>query len=232
SDWVWGVSTGTMGLVHGVTPTGTINDQSKGIEIELTGQVTKNWNISANASKQTAEQVALGSSISNFINAQWAMYQSPAGDLRLWWGSDLTLRQYYKANIYSTFQFLEGSNGTMVPEMSPWRCNIVTNYTFDHGFMKGSNVGLGYRWQQGQILGYGLLADYSNLDVNKPIWGPSIDAIDLWAGYEFKLSNKLHWRIQLNVQNVGQKAHLLPVSVEPNGSPALERIMEGQTWFV
>jgi outer membrane receptor protein involved in Fe transport len=232
SDWIWGVSNGNQGLVHGVVPTGTIDDQSKGVEIELTGQVTKNWNISANASKQTAEQTSLGASISNFINDQYAMYQSPAGDLRLWWATDMTLRQYYQANIYATYQFLQGSNGTLVPEMSPWRCNIVTNYSFDHGFVKGANVGLGYRWQQGQIIGYGLLPDYSNLDVNKPIWGKSVDALDLWAGYERKLGPKLRWRIQLNVQNFMGKAHLMPVSVEPDGTPALQRIVEGQTWFV
>jgi len=229
--WIWGVPNDS-GQVHGAYPTGSIDDQSKGVEIELTGQVTKNWNISANASKQTAEQTSIGPALANFINAQYAMYQSPAGDLRLWAAGDMTLRQYYLANIYSTFQFLEGSNGTYVPEMSPWRCNIVTNYAFDHSFLKGANVGLGYRWQQGQILGYRLLPDYSNLDVNKPIWGSSQDYVDLWAGYEFKLTNKLRWRIQLNVQNVGQKAHLEPVSVEPDGSPALQRIMEGQTWFV
>lgn len=232
SDWPWGVPNGNSGLVHGVVPTGTINDESKGVEIELAGQITKNWNVSANASKTNAEQTSLGASISSFINSQYAMYESPAGDLRLWWASDMTLLQYYKANIYSTYQFLQGANNTFISETSPWRFNFVTNYKFDHGFMKGANFGLGYRWQQGQILGYHLLPDYSNLDVTKPIWGSAIGEGDLWAGYDLKLTGKVHWRIQLNVQNVLGKTHLEPVSVEPDGSPALERIVQGQTWFI
>jgi hypothetical protein len=109
---------------------------------------------------------------------------------------------------------------------------MVTNYAFDHGLLKGANVGLGYRWQQGVILGYGLRSDYSNLDINKPIWGKNTYAVDLWAGYERKLSKKFNWRIQLNIRNFDSKAHLEPLSVEPDGTPALLRIVEGQTWFL
>jgi hypothetical protein len=232
SQWIWGVSTGNGGSVHGSVPTGTIDNQSKGIEFELTGQVANNWNVSVNASKQTAQQIALGSSLTQFISGQYAKFQSPAGDLRLWWGSDMTLRQYYQANIYSTYQFLQAGNGRMVPEMAPWRFNLVTNYSLTRGPLKGANVGLGYRWQDGVILGYGLKSDYSNLDINKPIWGKSKYAVDLWAGYDFKLFNKVKWRIQLNVRGFDSKAHLETLSVEPDGSPALRRIVEGQTWML
>lgn len=232
TQWIWGTSVGNGGLANGTYPTGTIDDQSKGVELELTGQVTKNWNVSVNASKQTADQIALGQALVQFVEAQYAKFQSPAGDLRLWSGGDMNLRQYYQANIYATFQFLQGGNGRLVPEMAPWRFNAVTDYAFDRGLLKGFNVGLGYRWQQGAILGYGLNADYSNLDIDKPFWGKSTDAVDLWIGYEHKLSSKVNWRIQLNMRSVGTKAHLEPVSVEPDGTPALERIVEGQTWFL
>ena len=230
ADFIWGVSNGNNGLIHGSVPTGTIDDESKGVEIELTGQVAKNWNVSINASKQTAEQVSIGSALSQFMASEYAMYQTAAGDLRMWWGNDQTIRSVFQSSIYGTYQFLQGSNGRLVPEMAPWRLNAVTNYAFDRGLLKGVNVGLGYRWQQGVILGYKLKADFSNLDVDQPYWGKSTYAVDLWAGYEHKLSSKLTWRIQLNVRGVDSKAHLEPVSVEPDGTPALQRIVEGQTW--
>jgi len=118
----------------------------------------------------------------------------------------------------------------MVPEMSPWRANAVTNYTFKKGAFRGINVGGAYRWQQGEILGYGMLPDGSNLNVNQPYWGPSISNVDLWIGYGHKLTRDVNWHIQLNVRSVGQNPHLEPISAEPDGSWAQYRINEGQSW--
>jgi hypothetical protein len=118
----------------------------------------------------------------------------------------------------------------MVAEMSPWRFNGVTNYSFRHGLLKGVNVGGGVRWQQGVILGYLLNDAKDNLDINRPVWGKSTYAVDFWAGYEHKLSPKIDWRIQLNLRGVDSKAHLETISIEPDGSPANFRIVDGQTW--
>jgi outer membrane receptor protein involved in Fe transport len=227
-----GLNSSGGGMINGLWPTGTVNNESKGMEYELVGQLTKNWNVSLNSSKQHAAQTALGADLVNFIEAQHAKFQSPAGDLREWWAGDMTLREYYNASVWAAYQFQKGTNGKMVSEMSPWRFNAVTSYMFDHGFLKGTNVGLGYRWQQGMILGYALLADGSNLDVNKPYWGKSQDSVDLWVGYGHKLTDKIAWHIQLNLRSVGQKVRLIPISVEPDGTYAGRRIEEGQTWFV
>ncbi len=227
---VGGVQPSGGGRINGSWPTGTVDNESKGVEFEVTGQPTKNWNLSLNASKTKASQTALGASLVNFIEGQYAKYQSPAGDLRLWWGGGDTFRKTYNTNIWSAYQFQLQTNGKMVPEMSPWRFNLVTNYNFDRGLLKGLNIGLGYRWQDGVILGYALNAAQDNLDVEKPYWGKSQDAVDLWAGYERKVSQKITWRIQLNLRNVGDSAHLQPISVQPDGSPAGFRIEEGMTW--
>ena len=120
----------------------------------------------------------------------------------------------------------------MVAEMSPWRANLVTNYMFKDGVMRGLNVGGGYRWQQGVILGYGLNDAMDNMDVDRPYWGDDQDSFDLWVGYQRDLTDKINWRVQLNIRNVGEDPHLIPISVQPNGDPANFRIQEGQTWFL
>ncbi|MFA5262881.1 MAG: TonB-dependent receptor plug domain-containing protein [Opitutaceae bacterium] len=223
---------GTKGRVNGLYPTGTIDDESKGIEFELNGQILKNWNVSINASKQHAAQISLGDAFVNYVEKMHNKYATPAGDIRLWAAGDRTIRQYYEQNIYAPYLFMKDTSGRLVPEMSPWRFNAVTNYSFNQGMLKGFNVGLGYRWQQGVILGYGVKSDYSNLDVDKPIWGKSTFAVDMWAGYERKLTNKINWRVQLNVRNVGSDTHLEALSVEPDGSVASARIVQGQTWYL
>lgn len=231
----WKVSNGNWEIggnqtINGVPPTGSVDNVSKGVELELTGQLSKNWNIAINASKQTASQTALGAKFVAFVEQQAAFYASPAGDLKLWYGGDERVGDLWNRTVGAAYQFQKQTNGKLVPEMSPWRFNMVTNYTFGQGLLKGANVGGGYRWQQGHILGYALKSDFSNLDVNRPYWSKSDESFDLWAGYERKLSARILWRLQLNLRNVGQSVGLVPVSVQPDGTPALQRIREGQTW--
>jgi outer membrane receptor protein involved in Fe transport len=235
AGWTPSAGVGTIqaagrGRINGSWPTGTANNQSKGFEFEIAGQPLKNWNLSINASKTHAAQTALGAGIVTFIEAQHAKLLTPAGDLRLWWAGDSTIRQYYEQNIWSPYQFQSGSNGRMVPEMAPWRVNIVTNYSFERGRLKGANLGLGYRWQDGRIIGYALNAAQTNLDVNKPYWSDRTDWIDMWIGYQRKLSEKLTWRGQLNLQSLGRRPTLVPLSLQPDGTPAAFKIQEGFTW--
>jgi outer membrane receptor for ferric coprogen and ferric-rhodotorulic acid len=220
------------GKVNGQWPTGTVDYESKGWEFEITGQPTKNWNVSLNASKQMAQQTALGADLVATVEAMYKKYQSPAGDLRRWWGGDETFRAVFNRDVYSAYLFQKNTNGKMVSEMAPWRFNLVTNYKFDRALLKGFNVGGGYRWEDHKILGYALNATQDNLDVTKPYWSKPDDAVDLWAGYERKISSKLDWRVQLNLRDVGKKPHVTPISVEPDGSYAQYRIQEGMTWTV
>lgn len=227
------------GKIHGLYPVGTIDNQSKGVELEFTARPLKNWNVTFNASKTTAERTGVGATLANFIITQHDRYAGPAGDLRIWWSGNAasnTFRAQF-APLWAAYQFQLESNGRDVPELRPWRFNLVTGYVFDHGFLKGTNVGGGYRWQDAQILGYGLknintTTGDAQLDVNKPIHGKSEYGTDLWVGYTRKLTSKINWRIQLNLRDVGRKVRLVPISVEPDGAIAASRIVEGQTWEV
>lgn len=221
---------GADGTINGQYPTGTIDNRSTGWEFEVTGKPIKNLDVSFNASKQFARQVSLGADLVNYIESSYVKYMSPAGDLRQWWAGDDSYRKVFLRSVWSAYQFQAQTNGKMVSEMSPWRANLSATYRFDSGRLKGGFVGGSYRWQQGTILGYGLNAAQDNLDVEKPIWGKSRDWVDIWAGYEWKISEKLRWRTQVNLRNVGQKPHLTPISVQPDGSPAQYRIEEGITW--
>ncbi len=224
------------GRINGTWPTGTIDNVSKGVEFELVGQITPNWNVSVNASKTRAYQTALGADLVAFIESQYAKYQTAAGDLRLWWGGGDTFRKTYETTVWAAYQFQSKTNGKMAGQLAPWRFNLVTNYNFDNGFLKGVNVGAAYRWQDKTVLGYLLNEAKDNLDPEKPIWGPTEDAIDLWVGYGRPLTEKINWRIQLNLRNVGESTHLVPWAAQPflgsDGKPVYSgyRIQEGMNW--
>ena len=165
-----------------------------------------------------------------YIESQWARMQGPAGDIRLWWGGDNSLRRYYQDNIISAVKFQEESVGFQVPELRPKRIGLITNYNFTEGRVKGFNVGGAARWESAQILGYGLKDDKSGLDVTKPILGETEKHLDLWIGYDRKISEKIKWRVQLNLRNVGESKGLTPISANPDGTIAVQRITEGLGW--
>jgi hypothetical protein len=231
-SYTGGFSSQNNGQINGISPNGTIDNTSEGYEIEIDYTPIPNWNIKINASKTNAYRESLGQPMLNFIEQQWSKLQGPAGDLRLWWGGDNTVRRYYSDNIVSAVQFQEESIGFQVPELRPWRFGAISNYSFTEGRLRGFNVGGAFRWEDKQILGYGLKTDKSGLDVNNPIYGESENHLDLWTGYQRKVTRNITWRIQLNLRNVGEKVGLTPISVNPDGIIAAQRITEGMSWSV
>ena len=232
----------------GSTPTNfsIIGDsESEGWEFELFYQPTDNWNIAANASKTSAIRTSLATSYADFVNARWEVINNTAyGDARLWGvtANDETLRGKYGSEFYSAFQLYNQLVGSDVAELRPWRYNIVTNYSINDGKFSGLNFGGALRWQDEVTTGYPLIDNGDNgtpldasddpyqLDINNPWKGGSETNIDLWAAYTMDLKNDMKWRIQLNVRNAFEDDSLVPITVQPDGTPATSRIVEGQSW--
>lgn len=204
---------------------------SEGIEFELVAQPVKNWNITANVSKVNAMRTAVSPTIANYMNQMTSFLAGPAGDLRIWGGGD-PFRKVWADEAISRYNVLLTQIGSSAPEVPEWRFNVVTTYAFDHGALNGAFIGGGYRWEDERILTYQFDSKLNGLDVNKPLMGPTDDHFDLWVGYSRKLGHKLKWRIQLNMRNLGEDTHLVPITLQPDGSPAMSRIQEGMSWMI
>jgi hypothetical protein len=138
--------------------------------------------------------------------------------------------------------------GHEAPEVAPWRLNLVSTYTIDRGFAKGVFFGGGLRVEAKRILGYRYDPNFKNvnstdpnyanveavteggLNVNEPLMGPEDTHVDMWFGYTRKVYKNVNWRIQLNLQSIGEKDHLVAAQYEPDGSLALARIQQGMGW--
>lgn len=227
-----GLQSSTGGTIGGISPTATVDTVSKGFELELYAQPIKNWNITVNASKNTSTSQNLNKTLIALISQQKTLWDSAAGNLRQWSRGGTKFRDVFYQDIYGPYMTLMAQEGRQVTELRPWRVNTISNYSFDTGFMKGIFVGAGYRWEQAPVLGYRLNPVTELIDVNQPIKGTSDNSIDLWVGYTRKLTHNVNWTIQLNVHNVGQKARLIPISVQPDGTAAQYRIANGQLWEV
>jgi hypothetical protein len=219
----------------GSGPQFTVDTLSKGYEFELTARPTKNWNVMVNASKTFATRSNLAPTMVAQIEAMTAFLAGPAGDFR-WWGGGVNnrIRTQWTNNILNPYRTFKSQEGLNAPEIAPWRFNTVTSYNFDHGKLKGTFVGGSYRWEQERILGYQFDQSLNNglgaLDVSKPWKGESDSHFDFFVGHTRKLTDRINWRVQLNLRNVGESKSLVPVVRNPNGEIAYSRIQEGMTW--
>ena len=223
--------------IHGQYAIIDQNIEAKGFELEATIRPTKNWDITFNGSRATAEQTSLGSATSNYLNKMAKLWlDSPLG-MTAEWGSYTdfgTMKRQFIQGLWGPYLTQVALTGTDQPEWSKLKFNVISNYTFDHGPAKGFNIGGAYRWADRRIIGYGIhQATISGTeaylaDVNQPLWSPTDSHVDMWVGYQRRLKSKIDWRIQLNVQNVGEHVHLVTIVKEPDGSVAQSRIANGQ----
>lgn len=210
---------------------------SKGYEFEFIANPTENWRLAFNASKTQASNSNVGGDlIQEFVDyMDVAVLDTAAGNTPRWGNWDGGRIQNIYSNFRSEYVLLKLQEGTKVPELREWRYNIITNYKFTDGKFAGLNVGGSYRWQDKVAISYPLTGERASeyaFDLNNPIFAPSEDGIDLWASYEMDLGDKIDWRIQLNVRNVGKGDELIPVSYNPNGSIAGLRVGPTQEWFI
>jgi outer membrane receptor protein involved in Fe transport len=218
--------------VNGQTPEGTINQTSEGYEFELAAQITPNWNLAINAAKTESTRTDLGAAFKEFLDWNIERFEGPAGQMRVWGHNANTFQQFFEANIVGPYQFQLAANGQSAPEIRPWRVNLVTNYRFRDGKLKGFSIGGSYRWEDDVILGYEMNDDFSNLDVNRPIKGGSRNTVSLWASYNHRIAKGVNWNIRLEVRNAFGEDELIPISVNPDGTYANMRISTGRSFLV
>lgn len=231
---------------------------SKGVELEVTANPTPNWRLTFNASRNTAVRSNILSDWAAFIQQNKSLWLDayntvPVSQLNYWtikgfsqirhWTGDVgysslqdTFGGRMMQNVYGPYQNAIAANGQAVNELRKWRWNFVTNYVFDHGFVKNVNVGGAIRWQDKAAIGY--FPKYNSdagiwvTDVSKPIYAPSEANYDAWIGYERRLSKKIVWNIQLNARDLFARKKLIPIMANPDGTVAQVRIPAETTWML
>ncbi len=203
---------------------------SKGIEIDLIANPTKNWRIMLNIGKQETVQsniapktAAVAAEIdanlraSRFIDLRDAPTLGEASTFRSRW-----------AGTYGNLLAELAQEGTASLEQREWRINAVTSYDFTDGRLAGFGVGGALRWQSEIATGYPL-EDPDNdgintPDLSRPFFGdPELNG-DLWVSYKRKIyDGKIDWKIQLNVRNLIGGNDNIPVITNPDGELAVFR---------
>lgn len=220
----------------------TVTDlKSEGLELELYGSITDNWSFALNASKSEASFSNIAQSLFDFLQTRREDWDQVGpngvalGDINLFSigsGND-TLRGRFTEHIVSPLNLQRLQEGSSVSELREWRANLVTNYTFSDGALKGFRTGMGYRWQDDVVIGYRTSVDADGSPINvldDPFKGPAESNFDFWVGYSRPLANGADWKIQFNIYNAFSGNDLIPLNVQENGTPAAYRIAPSRAW--
>lgn len=218
---------------------------AEGYEFELHAQVTDNWRLTLNASRIKSYRDNLGNTPApggGMTQAEYLMdfdrrlNETAMGDLRIWGpGGTANARENWNGYANGDLNARIAEQGTVVPENRLWHFNLITNYDFTEGALRGWSVGGAARYQSAMTLAYKPIQQptYIEYDLSAPYRDDAQIDFDVWVGYRRKIWNgKIDWHAQLNIQNVGVGNELLPVTVQPDGTPAAWRIRPAQQIFL
>lgn len=213
---------------------------TKGTEAEIVLNPTNAWRIAVNVARYETSLTNIAPRLSTFVNQAVLPYLREFGDMDF--NRPLEAVEGNTAQAQLNAQLLElfaaqSAEGTPQLEQRKWRANLITNYRFVEGALKGLSVGGAARWQDKYAIGYALLENEDGIvvdDINKPYWSDDQLAIDLWVGYRRKVFRDIDWSIQLNIQNVNNwnSDHITAVRAQPNGDVARVRFDPPREIFV
>jgi hypothetical protein len=222
----------------------TSDNISKGLELEVTYNVTKNWRFTGSISKQEAMQSNIASGLTAFIENRLAYWQSipalwsgPYVGQNVGWGVGRTGQQQWLNDnnpYYIAYKSVDGQPST---QLAKWHASGLTNYTFIDGPMKGFWIGGGARYIDKQVIGNPNIYDSSGtaiaLDLAHPYYANSYISFDAWVGYKMKVYHDHYWlSFQLNGRDLEQSGGFRPIVANPDGSHAVYRIVQPRTFYL
>ncbi len=212
---------------------------SKGVELELVYNPTRNWRIAFNAAKQEAKRANIGRGFLEYFNKyRRDVWFSGASSQLLSDESGEPVSVRTKERLLNDFNKTLQQDGAAVSELRKWRWNLVTNYTFSRdSALRGWRIGGAGRWQDRVGIGFPVINDPATgdarIDVENPHMGPTDFKLDTWIGYSRRIfADKINWRVQLNVRNVLDDDDLVPVLAQPDNSIAAWRIPSPRTFSI
>lgn len=217
---------------------------AEGYELELQAQLTDSWRLTLNASRIKSTRDNIGQTMAPggemtvmeyMLDFDRRLNETAMGNLRIWGAGNTnpgdTARGNWNGYADGDLKARIAEQGTVAPENRLWHANVITNYDFRDGRLKGLSIGAAARYESSLTLAYKPVQDGNHIsyDLNSPYKDEALLDFDMWVGYGREIwDDKIHWRAQVNVSNIGVGDELIPVTVQPDGTPAAWRIRPAQ----
>jgi iron complex outermembrane receptor protein len=227
----------------------TSDSESTGYEAELNLTPLRNWNIRVNGSISEAVDSNIGLPWIAWAATRLPAWQSlvatngevDAAGKPVTWQTALRsastpangpLEQFYTSTVMGqAVAFMQAADGRAAASARPARGNLISNFHFTEGWLKGVNVGGAARWRAAPIIGYGTKTSASGsllLDLDRAYKGSKELYCDAMLGYRGKLKafGGFAYRLQLNVRNLLNENAPIPVAAITTGVVAKTATIE------
>ena len=223
----------------------TANQQSKGMEFELTYNVTKNWRVCGTVTREQAEASNIAPALTTFINQRVAYWQSkglwngPLTTPNDWCGCPQTGQQVFNNDILGPFVTYQAADGQPSEQLHKWKATLVTNYTFDQGLIKGLGIGTGVRYFDKTIIGNPAIESLINgaetvtgLDLAHPYTVPGQTTVEAWVTYQRKIfKDKYLLLFRLEADNLESEQGYMATGANSDGTHQLYTIQPPRTFY-
>lgn len=223
-------------LVNGYTFTSA----GHGYEFELVANPTENLRIFLNYSRSSLQQSNLGPEQKAYI-AQWHDFwlQGNNGRVLLDGSGQLapvaddgdavteTVAEQIKVMDQALFNSLVLPEGQRPRSNIPYKLNLVMNYSFLTGRLKGFSIGTATSYRSGEVVGY-------DLTTREPRFGKSTTMVNGMLGYKGRakwIGRDVRWSVQLNVNNLLDETDILPMRTSTAGEIIGYRLQSPREWI-
>jgi outer membrane receptor protein involved in Fe transport len=186
----------------------TADRTAKGEELTIIGNPTDNWTFRLAASRLDNRQRNLAPDVSAYYEEHLPFYKQQDPNLTLAGSTDTLAKRITEAE--TAYSFMKTREGVQVFPASEYNVRFTGKYTFRDSILKGFSAGGNVRWASAPVIGYYRTAQ-NTFDATRFNKGDDPIYTDLFFTYERRLARGIHWRVQLNISNVFDRADPLPV---------------------
>ena len=213
---------------------------AEGFELEMIANPTPGWRILANISQQETIQSNTASVMAQVVNDYTAgLLNTRVGELRRDPTGTVQTRPIQETWLSDSVAEVRGAaalDNTISNEQREWRYTFVTTYRFMEGAFRNFSVGGAARWETKAATGYVFEVEPESgvpvPNVNRPFFDDGLFSGDLWLSYERQLTDKIDWRVQLNIRNAFGDDDDIPVITNPDGQVSVIRIPNPRTIYL